>query len=366
MSHAIAVNPTPLSADQVRALLTAASRELSWGLPEVSREVKRWRRLAEAIPDGPLRVDALHAIRHKRGHADGAALFSVLPDDRNGALLRMLVGYEAILDFLDNVSERHPTEVNGRELHMALIDAVDPDRPMSDYYRHHPWDDDGGYLAALVESCRAASRSLPSYDCVRELVVREARRAQVLALNHLTDPVERDRALRDWAATEYPGERHLTWFELSGAASASVVVLALLALAADPYITDADVQSTYAAYWPWVSLVGVMLDSYADEAEDADLGNHSYVAHYSHRRSAVHRLQQCVSRASEQALKLPNGHRHAVIVSCMVALYLSKDSARTPCARDTTRRIVRAGGSLTRLLLPILRTWRFAYSQSSS
>jgi hypothetical protein len=55
-----------------------------------------------------------------------------------------------------------------------------------------------------------------------------------------------------------------------------------------------------------------------------------------------------------------------VIVGCMVAMYLSKDSARTPAARRATKELVRAGGSLCRLLHPILRLWRVAYSQRSS
>jgi hypothetical protein len=55
-----------------------------------------------------------------------------------------------------------------------------------------------------------------------------------------------------------------------------------------------------------------------------------------------------------------------VIAACMVAMYLSKDSARTPAMRPTTDRLSEAGGSLTRLLLPVLRLWRVAYAQRSA
>jgi len=44
-------------------------------------------------------------------------------------------------------------------------------------------------------------------------------------------------------------------------------------------------------------------------------------------------------------------------------MYLSKNSAHTDQMSQTTREIVRAGGSLTRLLLPILRLWRIVYDQ---
>jgi hypothetical protein len=50
----------------------------------------------------------------------------------------------------------------------------------------------------------------------------------------------------------------------------------------------------------------------------------------------------------------------------MVALYLSKDSAQASHRRAQTRSLVRAGGSLTRLLLPILRAWRTMYGLRST
>ena len=366
MSQWRGANPTPITVAQIRALFGVATRELAWGLGEVAKEIRAWRGLAERIPDAELRGDALYALNHKRPHADGAGLFSVLPDYRSPSLVRLLVAYETILDYLDEVSERHPVEANGRELHLALIDAVEPERELSDYYRHHPRGDDGGYLAALVEACRTWARDLPSYDAVRPLLLREVWRTQVLALNHLEDPVQRDRALQRWAAEEFPDEHDLDWFELGAAASASLVVHSLLALAAKPSVTAPEIDTTYATYWPWTSLATAMLDSYVDQHEDATKGNHSYIAHYSEPQCAMRRLVDCIATATRGALQSREGQRHAVIVCSMVAMYLSKDSARTPHMRADTDRLVAAGGSLARLLLPLLRAWRTAYSQRAS
>lgn len=68
---------------------------------------------------------------------------------------------------------------------------------------------------------------------------------------------------------------------------------------------------------------------------------------------------------SRAALVRADGRRerHAVLLGCMIALYLSKDSARTPELRETTTRIVAAGGTLPKLLLPVLRTWRTCNGQ---
>src|SRR6267378_4196172 len=99
-------HPARLSLRALAALGCAATRELRWGLRDVSREVDRWRNLAAAIPDDALRQDALEAIDRKRANIDGAALFWTLPRARSPALLRVLVAYEILADFLDCTSEK--------------------------------------------------------------------------------------------------------------------------------------------------------------------------------------------------------------------------------------------------------------------
>lgn len=358
-------NSAPLSVRQVWTLLSCASRELTWGLPLVAREVRGWRHLAKTIPDAAIRSDALGALEQKRGQTEGAALLSVLPRARNRQLLRLLVAYEIMWDFLDNVNEHAAAagEQNGRQLHLALIDALDVERPMADYYCHHPWCDDGGYLRALVGACRECCAELPSYDHVQQLVVNEARRAQVLAINHNIDPHIRETALRVWSAEEFPDEREVSWFELSGAASASLTIFALLALAAEPVCDGAEVQRTYHTYFPWISAATTMLDSYADQIEDAINGDHVYISHYPSAEQATRRIHLLIQRCLLETQTLRRAETHTLIAASMIALYLSKDSARSHALRATSKTLAGAGGSLTRVLVPILRLWRIAYAQ---
>jgi tetraprenyl-beta-curcumene synthase len=358
-------DPAPLSTRQLRALAAATTRELVWGLAAVAREVRALRERAIEIPDPLLRCDALGALTRKRGHTDGAALLWIVPRVRSPSLLRLLVTYEIIWDFLDGVNERGAAAgpVNGRQLHVALIDALDPTRPISDYYKYHPWKNDGGYLQTLVEVCRETCHKLPSYWAIRPLLVREAVRAQVLAINHGLDSERRDADLRSWAANEFPNAAQASWFELTGAASASLTVHALLALGAEPASDEGSAGRICAAYFPWISTATTMLDSYVDQAEDTASGDHSYVSHYSTPQLAAARIRELVARCLLEARSLNDGERHTVIAACMIAMYLSKDSAHTEMLSETTRSFVRAGGSLTRLLLPILRLWRVAYSQ---
>jgi tetraprenyl-beta-curcumene synthase len=352
----------PLSRRQLQALATAVTREITWGLPAVSREIANWRRVAARIRSGPLREDALDALERKRGQSDGAALFSILPRKRNRSYLRLLVAYQTIWDYLDSVSERGAFAglANGRQLHLALVDALDPGGPIRDYYRYSPWREDG-YLVTLVATCRACCARLPSFERVRELVLRDAERAQVLALNHEPDPAERDSALESWVQHEFPGDRETSWYELTGAASAGLAAFALLALACEPFCSDSEIARTHAAYFPWASAVACMLDSYADRHEDTANGDHSYIAHYPTPELAISGTCSLVQRCLAELHALENSEAHVLIVCSMIALYLSKDPTRVDETLGGSSRIAHAGGSLTGALLPILRLWHAAH-----
>lgn len=349
-------------------LLGAVVRHLVWGTPTIVRDLRRWRTRAMEIPEARIRKDALDALDHKRGNTHGAALFWILTSTRNRHLLHLLVTYQVMWDFLDCVSESGADagQANGLQLHRALVDALDPLRPISDYYRYHPWHGDGGYLLSLVQACRQCCVELPSFDVVRAVLLREARRANVQAINHEPDPEKRSAGLMEWATREYPDLQEVTWFELTGAAGAGLAIYALFALAAEPECTDEDVRLAYKAYFPWTSAVATMLDSFVDQAEDLSGGDHCYVAYYQSRQQATLHISRLVHRCLCETRTLRNSEGHTLIAACMVAMYLSKDSARTEAMREATATLLRAGGQLTRFLLPVLRLWRTLNAQRST
>jgi tetraprenyl-beta-curcumene synthase len=365
---------------QSATLVRCAGRELVWGLRRTTQELRGWHARAMAIPDPRLRQDALTALERKRGNIQGAALFWTLPERRNRDLLRTLIVYEVLADYLDCVSERGALlgVRNGRQLHLALVEALDPERGISDYYRYHDSCADGGYACALVQSCREGMRRLPSYEPVRPFLARAASMSSVLALNHEPNPTRREQALRQWAARQWPSETSdaayapgagQSWFERTGGASAWLTVLALLSLAASPMWgtrAQEEVAQTYSAYLDWIAPLGAMLDSFSDLAEDAARGEHSYIAHYPSMDVARERVSELVLRSRGEALALPGGARHTVLLACMIAFYLSKDSMRTPELRASAYHLSRAGGPLVTLLLPVLRLWRIAYRQRSA
>lgn len=350
-----------LSGRQVSAVLASGGRELGWGLHAVRREIGQWRTRAAAIPDEQLRSSALRGLDHRRGHIDGAALLWTVPSARVPVLLRVLVAYEVLQDYLDGVSEtaaRAGAE-DASALFRAVADALDPAAPVrGGYYDELPWHADDGYLAALVGACRENLRRLPSLAAVQRLLIREGERTDVLWLNHLCDPGRRDEALRRWTAETLPDGTGLSWHELAAAASGWITTLVLLALAADPEATEADAIATYDAYFPHFALTLTLLDSWADQFADAASGDHNYVAHYRSREAAVRRLCASIARVADDLGRLRHGERHRVVLACMIALYTTERSARAPALKPMTDQIVDAGGALTRLVVPAVTIWR--------
>ena len=186
------------------ALGSAAMRELLWGLRGVSCEIEGWRVRASEIPRAESRRLALEALRSKRGHIDGAALFWILAPRRDAGLLRLLVAYDVLCDYLDSLTEQEGAG-DARLLHRAITDALKPGGPSHDYFAGATGEGDGGYLDALVGTCRRACAGLPAFAVVQPHALREAgRAAEVLPLNHLP-AAERDAGLQAWAEREAAG-----------------------------------------------------------------------------------------------------------------------------------------------------------------
>ena len=345
----------PLSPAQLGALGGAAVRELGWGLRLVRRELGGWRRRAELIDDPVLREHAVGSLERKRTLVDGAAFYWVLPARRDAALLRLLVAFQVLADLLDELSERDGAAGgHSADLMRAFSDAVVLDEPVGDHDQ---------YMMALIVACRTGCALLPGYPLIQGLIADQARRAGALELHHVADPADRAQMLQRFADAQFDVMPEATWFEQTAGGASALTIIVLLAMAADPRTSEPDLHAALAIYSPWVAALSMMLDSYVDQHDDRASGHVSFVAYYGDDDRAVQRIAYLLDRSLRELATLRNGERHVLIVAAMTAMFLSRDSADTVELAAGTRTIVSAGGSLTRLLLPFLRTWRAAYRQ---
>jgi hypothetical protein len=147
------------------ALASAAIRYWLFVFPRVCFELRHWRGLARRISDPAVRQVALDAL-DKRSNMEGAAAFAAVgPCRHRASAVRALVAFQALYNHADMLAERFAGDSvrDARELHAVLALALDPhgeslDRGSAQAARRC----DDGYVAAMLEACRAALRRLPS------------------------------------------------------------------------------------------------------------------------------------------------------------------------------------------------------------
>ncbi|MDW5597494.1 DUF2600 family protein [Conexibacter stalactiti] len=361
------------------AAFPAAASSYWFGIfPLVGGELRRWRQLADAIPEPALRRHAVEKLTEEHVTAEGAAAFAILaPRRRRAALVRAVVAFEVMYDYLDGVTEAHPTLANNRSLHRALRAAVDARAPLSeDLYRHHPHRDDGGYLVQLVLACRRGLAAAPAAARVTEaLVVATERAAEAQSLNH-AGRGDDHRALAAWARASVGDDQpDLRWFEFAASASSPLGIFALCAAATLERTGPAEVAATASAYFPWVAALNYLSESLVDRADDLRTGNHSYVGRYDSERELGARLGEIARRSVRELSALPCSSRHLLLLAGMVALNLTHERARDAGARDAAEAIRTAIGPAVEPFLLMLRmrraarrlraTWRAAVRRCS-
>jgi tetraprenyl-beta-curcumene synthase len=326
--------------------------------PLVKRETRRWAKRAAEIPDPILRRVALETMRAEHSNYEGAGAFATfVPLRRRATVVRAAVAYQLAYDYADSLAELPADDrvANGRALHEALHAALSPGMPHPDYYLHHDRRKDGGYLRELVEACRPAVESLPSWP---EVADRARAMAQLVvefqALNHA--PAELVVAKLSAFATSAPLQgAQLRWWETAAGCASSVGIFALIAASAQPSLTMWEAAAIERAYVPWIGGLHVLLDSLVDWPHDAATGNHSLIAHYPSRAEMACGMGEIADAAVRSVRTLPQPRQHELLLAAMAGLYLARPSASFPYAAETTERIL---GALGDLALPVVLVHR--------
>jgi tetraprenyl-beta-curcumene synthase len=302
------------------------ARFLTTVVPHASRNLRTIRHRALLIPDDALRTEALASIDHKAYHVQGGSILATfLRGDAARRYVEIVAPLESIYDYLDNLCDRLadvPPDAFAT-LHEALIDAVDPGRPLRDYYRDGPHRDDGGYLRYLVDLSRAGIVQLPNYAAVAPQVAEAAAfYSDLQSFKHLP-PSEREVRCEQWYAenrARFPG---LYWWEFAAACGSSLPVFAMVLLASQAHVDPGDVEATFGAYFPNVSAVHILLDYFIDQAEDAEHAELNFVACYATTAEAVERVRFMVRDTAARLRTIAHAEWHGFLLDAMCLFYLT-------------------------------------------
>jgi tetraprenyl-beta-curcumene synthase len=344
------------------AFAGGASRYVVTIFPLVARELAHWQARATRISDPFLRRLAADALG-KRGNMEGAGLFAVLaPRAARDAAVRALVAFQAAYNYLDTLVEqpsRDPVQ-NGRQLHHALLVALEPGAAHSDYYAHCPHWEDGGYLAEMVDACRHALGALPSYELAAQCAQTAAARIVAFQSLNLGERQGGQAGPERWARLQTPLGSGLCWWETAAAGGSSLGVHALIASAGRPDLDPGEVAAMECAYFPWIGALHSLLDSLVDVAEDSRDGQRNLLGYYRSTGEISVRLMSIAASASSASRTLAGGRRHEVVLTAMAGYYLSapEASSRELCRVSTNVAI--ATGALVKPALPLFRASRMA------
>jgi tetraprenyl-beta-curcumene synthase len=294
---------------------------------------------------------------------EGAALFAVLaPPAHRMQATRALVAFQAAYNYLDTLAEQpSPHSVqNGRQLHGALLVALDRSAPHADYYRHCPHREDGGYLARMVDACRGCLSVFPSYALVARFARTAAERIVNFQSLNLNQRGGGHAGLQRWAREETPPGCGFAWWETAAAAGSSLAVHALIASAADPNLDLREISAIERAYFPWIGGLHSLLDSLVDVAEDRRDGQRSLLGYYASPQDAALRLMSLAACARSASRRLAGSRRHEAILTAMASYYLSAPEASSRELDGISSSVAGAAGALVKPALPLFRAGRLA------
>jgi tetraprenyl-beta-curcumene synthase len=294
-------------------------------VPHACLELEGIATLARAIPDARLRTEALASIDGKAYHvAGGCILATFLPSSAARRYVEIVAPLESIYDYLDNLCDRHPdVPVEAYPvLHQAIADALNPGATLRDYYALGPRGDDNGYLARLVtRTQRSLARLAPCESLFAGFSEAAELYGEMQTYKHYP-PAQRESACIAWFERRRDARfAGLQWYEFACAAGSQFQVYAPL-FAYFAGHTDA-LAATYAAYFPAVAALHVLLDSYIDQAEDREHGELNFASLYSSPEHLRRRVGELAGAAAHRFNELPDPAQHRFLVRVMTLFYLT-------------------------------------------
>ncbi len=312
-------------------------------VPVSARALSTIRARAQRIPDDRLRNEAVASIDGKAFHVAGASILATfLPRVQARQFVDIVTPLETIYDYLDNLCDRHP-EVNPQAypvLHLAIADALDPHAAPRDYYANGPTGDDGGYLKSLVMQTQQALKNAPYADTLQpHFFDAAAFYAELQTFKHLPRG-QRELACVAWYERNRIRFGSLDWHEFACAAGSNMHVFAALYTAFTGR-SDA-IAPTYDAYFPFVSAIHILLDSFIDQDEDEEHDDLNFARVYGNSKVMCERLTFMTSTARERLSQLPDAGRHRFVLDIMTLFYLSHPKVAAAGLEREAQRLLRA------------------------
>lgn len=320
-------------------------------IPTVHFYLKAWKDKALQIPDEELRRQALASIQAKTFHCEGGSIYGLLAENRMVDVIRFIVAYQTISDYLDNLCDRSTSlDPNDfRALHNAMLDALTPDGEVHDYYRFRDEKDDGGYLTELVRTCQECVATFPHYEHVQKENLELASLYCDLQVHKHVVKEERVPRLEAWFWEHQDSYPQMSWYEFSACSGSTLGIFCLTSYSANKRgLSKETAGKIKQGYFPWVQGLHILMDYFIDQEEDLQGGDLNFCAYYPNEETMLDRMEFFYRKANESIRQLPDWRFHRLINNGLLAIYLADDKVKKDeSLRKKSNRFIRRGGAPT-------------------
>jgi len=299
-------------------------------LPLVKKELLRWEENARNCTDPVLQTQALNSLKSKDFHCYGGSVFAISGDRQEKVLIQLIVAYQTICDYLDNLCDRNDC-LDGNafsQLHIALQDALQPGLSQSSYYQYYSEKNDGGYLAQLVDECHRCVNLLPSFHAVQNEALKLAGYYIDLQVKKHIDWKEREKILKIWAENNLPGYPQIYWQEFAAASGSTLAIFALFVLASYSCVNNEQIKKITTGYFPWICGLHILLDYFIDREEDRQGNDLNFTFYYADENMMLERLKYFVRQSHAQLIHVENSAFAKTVVEGLLAMYLSDEKIK--------------------------------------
>lgn len=291
-----------------------------------------------------------------------AGFYALYPKVDMKNVMIFTISFQAISDYLNNLCTKSVlyNESAVRQLHLAMLDAVDPNRIPGNYSHYYPYKCNTDYLKKLVDICRLKIKDLPSYTMVIGKIKKYIQLYTDLQSYKNLPKKAREECLNIWSdyyIRQFPG---ISCWEFSASSDSTLGIYIMYASAFDPKLTTENVKAIDDAYFPWICGLQKLLASYIEAREDMLTDCLSFTDFYKNLKQCEERLTFFTERAVESCFGLQNPEFHLTVVKALLGMYLSDPRAFFGLYRLASRNLLANSSSETRLYWNTCRILRSA------
>ncbi len=316
-------------------------------LPFVHEELREWKRKAGNIPDPELKKQALSSLESKTFHCEGGAIYSLLAGDRQRDVIKFIVAYQTISDYLDNLCDRSVSldPADFEQLHLAMGHALTPSEACVNYYSCRENQEDGGYLTNLVQTCQDFLRSFNNLEQIQPALHELAGYYCDLQIHKHVIDEERVPRLKEWFLKHQASLPQMSWYEFSACSGSTLGIFCIVSYACRLEDMSEWVTVIKKGYFPWVQGLHIMMDYFIDQEEDRKGGDLNFCFYYENEKTLLDRLYHFIDQADQSINKLPDHRFHMMINKGLLGIYLAdRKVAKQKDVRLLSRHILKKSG----------------------